>query len=1149
MVGRFKLELKKLSVNLEFVTISSETVSDLLDKSTILEVGVIDKKLNFVWDGRVDEKTAYKSGKSHPDPSSAVFVIVSTSFSDVEVQSVVGTIQNLNASIKTAKAYIISKSNQNEDNGVTQTLVSEIQNKLSSDAKFCSNPLKWSELSKSTQQELLGNSRFSLQFETSRQEKSILLQDILPENSKRRSELLSQLDGETLNALLKNSKPVLFGKMELPMVPPYFVDKNIEIKNCSKISKLQAKKDIIILLGFSTETENYFNGNAYPHLVFTNTKKIGEDLRANPKSQIFVIREDLESDMKILSLLETSNIAIKSGKCFHVFRNVSGKMYQKLNSGVISLIYDVQDIRKSLFAPQITRNDDEIIAISDKPGVGKSLVLNNMAVQSLTNFRLGNHLVICGRVKEFVSIIEKNVAGKNGKVKMETVLSALACSNEFEREVFSVVLEKHLKIELFLDGLDEVDFESRQLFYSCMANQKQSSALHVTTYITTKIQQADELQRHVNCIEYNIQSYSQDDLVSMMEKYWKWKCGMAKNLEQKRASKELRNFARLCLKNVGNYQRSEITNGPLLCHMIAEMFEEQVVSGNFKLENSITISYINVLETIIENRLEAYSGISKSNMKHQSMFKILQEQMENAHMYFALKLTFGETVANKFRSRLVRSEENMKLINETVLEQGIIVAIEPELTFIHRTFAEYFVAKFVLKVICNEFFHTSPEDPDFQTLLDSIIGAKLHVSKPCNGKDILGNDSDQNGYTFIEDFPGVRAMVDLYLSEHKESILDKLPAHFKEIHARLNDCWENELLDVLNLLNWSPAFIRFKGKGNSKHGHKMGVLFSMLTSQNYLRLLFFGLIDSQVFSLAKYFIQNVEGFQPKYWQRLQQSNKQKLGILHVVAKCLSNGVPHSCNVNFLTEIVQFANWIKQLDASQLETRDEYGNTPLLRFMREYVTHDHCICGERLLLSLVQMGANLSAVDNENNSLFHVVPRCTAEICTVCLDDDFKADRQLVVCLKHTNLCYIVSKCEKFSLDINLANNEGNSPLFTAVNYFGELMLDNLYIWKLMGANFDKRNKDGDSLLHVASKKEMNTDIMVTLLAHGTAVNSLDSNGMTALQIAVKLKNLCWVEKLIKISGTVDVKDPNGKTIFDYETSKQIRKLLKGVKRC
>ena len=71
------------------------------------------------------------------------------------------------------------------------------------------------------------------------------------------------------------------------------------------------------------------------------------------------------------------------------------------------------------------------------------------------------------------------------------------------------------------------------------------------------------------------------------------------------------------------------------------------------------------------------------------------------------------------------------------------------------------------------------------------------------------------------------------------------------------------------------------------------------------------------------------------------------------------------------------------------------------------------------------------------------------------------------------------------------------------------------------------------------------DIAKSLIAAGADVNTLNSNGRTALMLVVQQRDVEEIVKLLLASGTnIKIKDKQNKTVIDYAKSGKIKRLLK-----
>lgn len=342
-------------------------------------------------------------------------------------------------------------------------------------------------------------------------------------------------------------------------------------------------------------------------------------------------------------------------------------------------------------------------------------------------------------------------------------------------------------------------------------------------------------------------------------------------------------------------------------------------------------------------------------------------------------------------------------------------------------------------------------------------------------------------------------------------------------HALRQGCFH-----LASLSYWAPAF------GAAVENQLWSLVDTLSMSKIQLRKLFFATLTNQQLTLAKHYIEGQLGFDADNWTNLQDSNKGKNGILHLCIKGLwrENNFSVSTAVNFVKHLVD-------KDGTQLESRDKNGNTPLLLLMREFAAHSLSPAGLHVLPLLIKLGAKKEARDENDNNIFHLVQHC-AKTCPVC--DVYQGQSRKI------NLNGYIDLLNKFvgfhgtETIINSVNKKGESPLVSAINYFGELKVEGLNVYKSLGADFNLKDTFGNSILHVAVSKSFSTGFITKLMVCGSDPNLRNDKGKTALQLAIEKNDISLVNILVNSLGaTVEKMDwkSNGIGISVQSVTKRV----------
>ncbi len=153
--------------------------------------------------------------------------------------------------------------------------------------------------------------------------------------------------------------------------------------------------------------------------------------------------------------------------------------------------------------------------------------------------------------------------------------------------------------------------------------------------------------------------------------------------------------------------------------------------------------------------------------------------------------------------------------------------------------------------------------------------------------------------------------------------------------------------------------------------------------------------------------------------------------------------------------------------------------------------------------LIKQGSDINAVDENNeNGLIHACRQGNIETCKFLVD-------------KGSN--------------INLQNSAGLTALMETT-YFGNLDIA-LYLVKI-GADVHLKNNDGNSILHVASSRPINSfkELVQLLISEKNMdINELNNNKSNAFMTACRSGNLEICELFIKKGIDINLKNEAGET--------------------
>lgn len=343
---------------------------------------------------------------------------------------------------------------------------------------------------------------------------------------------------------------------------------------------------------------------------------------------------------------------------------------------------------------------NQAVCISDSPGMGKSILLANIG-RHLQCLR-GDRIVIFVAFSEWIVGVHRlNEAGMDIDIAVINSLLKMACENQASSKLtslFETDTEGATKLEILIDAFDEMHSDYIQFAYDCL-RQILIYNKSIRLWVSTRPHMYKELEDTLCTISYNIRPLDGSDQAQFLKRFW------SQFQSNKQLSEEkLLEFANECLEKVKSDMKSkdgDVAAVPLQCMLIGELFQEEAVGyserGSDAYLDICTKSVSDLYERFIVNKITKFTlKFSESEIKHTDL------EIKLAHAILALQLIFPGL---KWVLKFCIGEEVVSRKN--VFNVGIVENSDAGgFKFIHVTFAEYFIAWFVVDFLflkwCDE---------------------------------------------------------------------------------------------------------------------------------------------------------------------------------------------------------------------------------------------------------------------------------------------------------------------------------------------------------------------------------------------------------------------------------------------------------------
>ncbi|XP_018569762.1 uncharacterized protein LOC108909819 [Anoplophora glabripennis] len=758
---------------------------------------------------------------------------------------------------------------------------------------------------------------------------------------------------------------------------------------------------------------------------------------------------------------------------------------------------------------------EKVVIISDSAGMGKSTVLTKL---SMTIKESNSHLwVIKMNLNDYTNILRDTLRKNRNVISVTELLNsreATRLTNQFEELVFSM----NEKVVLMLDGMDEISPDYTDLVLDLL-HQCQHGPNFAKIFVTTRPHVALELKIVLGIGSFRLVPFTRSDQVNFLTNYW------TRNLNLKYSSKrKCEQYAVILIDKISFWIRSNYPSEnpfeeiPLQVRMVAEIFQENIrwrestdwegckeyLSGDKaepKLPQKFNIARL--YDAFIEKKKDVFmdkantSGNTAANQAFLNHFKGCLAYHHN----LALKVILNETESLLFPN-CHSSDKNMEVY---VLKIGIVHKLADEFHFVHRSFAEYFVADSIVQELQRQ----NPNVAFQRFLIDvvllndrfQVVRAFLDILlqkvalPPNTFKNYRCHTSktDLNLIFKLAD-EGYVAILQLILKSINFKIVTGKTVDVKEWRPKVTFKKRNTLNDLKILVRKAGVNIKYDSGYSplhlaAKRGHWEMVKFLVELGANV------NFRDSDnktpLYVAAKYRRWDTVRYLAEHGADVNVSNSDDITALHLAAEygnldtvlCL---VEHGADVN---------------------VKDNNGNTALYLAVDSEINQDDALhldveCDRlNVVRYLLEHGVVVNIRNNNANTALHQAAKC-----------------RVWDTVKH-----LVERGAK----INVKDNDGYTALHLAAEYG---RLDTVTYLATQGTHLNTATNKGSTPLHLAASCGR-LDTVRYLAEHGTDVNAKDNDGKTSLHLAAEHGNLDVVEYLAAQRANLNVEDSDVSTIL------------------
>jgi len=382
----------------------------------------------------------------------------------------------------------------------------------------------------------------------------------------------------------------------------------------------------------------------------------------------------------------------------------SGSLIWQQSQGSVRALHEYIDTQNPL--PYTPENLDKflqqaqcqkVMLIADTAGMGKTTVLTHLSKQIKQKFP--TCWVVKIDLNDHTDVLEAQMKQKIGTNEFLSE-KLLKFHHPFEKELFKQCcqgLEEATKVIMMFDGFDEISPKYKETVLDLLqdlnpVNQPWLEQLWVTTRPHLREVLEDNLQQ----LCYTLEPFSEENRVRFLTKFWRQRLKLQEGNQQ-----QLETYARALIGTLAQSisdKENEFTGIPLQTRMLAEAFEEEVKTFCLSLKSEPDLlCLVDLYRKLIKDKMNIFK--SKGEIAEEQHTGTIMHDiiiMKN-HQKLALEIVLPE-----LKDTVLKLEESEVLAHEEISRIGIVQYVDDKPHFIHRTFAEFFVADFLVTQLTKE---------------------------------------------------------------------------------------------------------------------------------------------------------------------------------------------------------------------------------------------------------------------------------------------------------------------------------------------------------------------------------------------------------------------------------------------------------------
>ncbi len=366
---------------------------------------------------------------------------------------------------------------------------------------------------------------------------------------------------------------------------------------------------------------------------------------------------------------------------------------------------------------------DRITLIVDKAGNGKTTYFNHMAKKLKEEFE--DHFVINVCLNDHTDYLEENTFDSIVSVAEFFAEVLKLKEGEMEKSLLRNSILNSGKCIVLLDGADEIAPDCEKKFSKIVQFILETNFSKI--YILIRPELREKLEEYTKQFHKILLPFTKQDQIDCMTRFWNIEFekrkveGSNSDLRQTLDEEGMKKFAQDIIDYVNrsiNDSEMKLTGVPLMTRMLAEIHEDQVLKRSVSQDDAANRSILNahkikniyqLYELFFYKKIRIYCIEKEKSIPSNKHFRRNFEEKKSKILMLCLRFAIYSTnIFSAEQLKLIPDADKKRLIEKElkyISDSGFFSGPFDGLKFIHRTFAEYLIAQYLVAKCLTEKLH------------------------------------------------------------------------------------------------------------------------------------------------------------------------------------------------------------------------------------------------------------------------------------------------------------------------------------------------------------------------------------------------------------------------------------------------------------